>query len=233
MNTQTNIMLDLETLGVSPGCSILSIGAVTFDQNGVGKKFYQAITQESCERAGLVADPDTVAWWKLQSPEAQEAVFNPKDPTTFWWALGLFEEWLSEVCPELGDRIIWGCGAAFDNAILAKAYVIARQERDAQPWKFWNDRCYRTVKALHPDMPMPKRVGTHHNALDDAESQALHLITLPSFQNLFKTEEPLIAAAPDLLEALEEMLDGGLEGPTSQAINQAYAAIAKAKGKKP
>ena len=40
----------------------------------------------------------------------------------------------------------------------------------------------------------------------------------------------LIAAAPELLESLEMMLDGGLEGPTSQSMDMALAAIAKAKG---
>ena len=41
----------------------------------------------------------------------------------------------------------------------------------------------------------------------------------------------LIAAAPDLLEALKMMLEGGLEGPTPQAIETALAAIAKAEGR--
>ena len=34
-----------------------------------------------------------------------------------------------------------------------------------------------------------------------------------------------------LLEALEMMVDGGLEGPTEQAMEMAFAAIAKEKGK--
>ena len=38
----------------------------------------------------------------------------------------------------------------------------------------------------------------------------------------------LISAAPDLLAALKIMLEGGLEGPTPQAIETALAAIAKA-----
>jgi exodeoxyribonuclease VIII len=46
-----------------------------------------------------------------------------------------------------------------------------------QPWRHWNDRCYRTVKSLYPDVKL-ERVGTHHNAVDDAESQARHLIAM-------------------------------------------------------
>lgn len=33
------------------------------------------------------------------------------------------------------------------------------------------------------------KTRTHHNALDDARSQALHLISLPSFQAMCDREE--------------------------------------------
>lgn len=183
-----NFMLDLETLGVSPGCTILSIGAVRFDETGVKEKFYMVIDRKASAAKGFVEDPETLQWWMSQSQEAQDAVFNAPNPRSLE-ALGFFEEWLMHVCPEENERIIWGNGAAFDNAILTKAYEIVYGERDAQPWKFWNDRCYRTVKALHPDMPMQKRTGTHHNALDDAISQAEHLITLPSFRAMCEWEK--------------------------------------------
>lgn len=45
-----------------------------------------------------------------------------------------------------------------------------------------------------------------------------------------EADAKLIAAAPDLLEALEEMMEGGLEGPSKQALELASVAIAKAKG---
>jgi inhibitor of KinA sporulation pathway (predicted exonuclease) len=57
------------------------------------------------------------------------------------------------------------------------------------PWKFYNDRCYRTLKAMYPHIKMPKRTGTHHNALDDAISQVNHLILLPCFQELCAAEK--------------------------------------------
>jgi len=38
-------------------------------------------------------------------------------------------------------------------------------------------------------------------------------------------------AAPDLMEALKMMMEGGMEGPTPQAIETALAAIAKAEGR--
>ena len=71
---------------------------------------------------------------------------------------------------------LWGNGASFDNAILSTAYELCELET-VQPWRFYNDRCYRTVKSLYPEVAMV-RTGTYHNALDDAESQALHLLAM-------------------------------------------------------
>jgi hypothetical protein len=42
---------------------------------------------------------------------------------------------------------------------------------------------------MYPHIKMPARVGTHHNALDDAISQVNHLILLPCFQDLCKAEK--------------------------------------------
>jgi exodeoxyribonuclease VIII len=49
--------------------------------------------------------------------------------------------------------------------------------RPDAPWPFWKDKCYRTVKGIWKDIKLD-RVGTHHNALHDAESQAEHLIAI-------------------------------------------------------
>jgi exodeoxyribonuclease VIII len=72
------------------------------------------------------------------------------------------------------DVKIWGNGASFDNVILANAY---RRNDLNIPWKYYNDRCYRTMKSLAPHIKM-EREGTHHNALSDAISQANHLIRI-------------------------------------------------------
>ena len=69
---------------------------------------------------------------------------------------------------------MWGNGATFDNVILANAY---RGAGLPVPWKFWNDKCYRTIKGFFPQIKL-QRIGTHHNAQDDAESQAWHLINM-------------------------------------------------------
>lgn len=174
-------MLDLETLGTKPGSVILSIGAVKFNRKEVLPGwFHFHVSPADSRYHGLQIEGDTVLWWLTQSDEARKAITESKK-YSLPYVLNEFTKWLEHDCLE-----IWGNGANFDNALLSAAYDACGLER---PWKFWNDRCYRTVKALHPDLPLAKRTGTHHNAVDDARSQAEHLITLPSFQAMCEVEE--------------------------------------------
>lgn len=169
MNTpQKHIMLDLETLGSTPGSVILSIGACEFADGKIASEFYRRIDPESCIRAGLHVDIDTVLWWMKQSDDARLELTKVGDEIEY--VLDAFRIWVfdEKVC------CMWGNGAAFDNVLLAEAY---RKCGIELPWKYSNDRCYRTIKSLHPEIEI-ERTGTHHNALEDAKSQALHLMRI-------------------------------------------------------
>lgn len=161
-----HVMLDLETMGNSAQAPIIAIGAVEFDANGLGHTFYEVVDLESSMRLGLHPDASTIMWWMQQSDEARAAFKRPG--VQLVEALTNFANWLAP------NVELWGNGAAFDNAILSSSYRAANL---MQPWKFWNDRCYRTVKAMYPQIKL-ERVGTYHNALDDAKSQAEHLIQI-------------------------------------------------------
>lgn len=166
----THIMIDLETMGNRPSAPIVSIGACAFEQDGeITSDFYNKISLESAVEHGGVMDPGTVIWWMQQEGNARAEIFNAKGDTIA--ALVRFRDWLGAQ----GDiEGVWGNGAAFDNVILSETYK--RCGMDA-PWPFWLDRCYRTIKSLHPDIPID-RSGTHHNALDDAITQARHLCAI-------------------------------------------------------
>lgn len=161
-----NVMVDLETLDKTATSVIVSVGAVKFDASGISENtFYQVVDIQSCIDLGLTISGDTIAWWMKQSAQAR-AVFQAKgDPLAK--VLVEFGEWLPE-----GAKV-WGNGASFDNAILANAYGVLKVP---QPWDFWNDRCFRTVAAFAPAKKVNK--GIAHNALDDARSQAEHLIKI-------------------------------------------------------
>lgn len=171
--TMRDVMLDLETMGNGPRAAIVAIGAVEFDpETGtVGERFYQAVDLATAVSMGGEMDASTVLWWMQQGDEARAAF--AKGGAHLSKALMDFSTWLHERgAPD--DVRVWGNGAAFDNVILASAYRAAMQ---LQPWRHWNDRCYRTIKAQHPGVKM-ERTGVHHNAADDAESQARHLVAM-------------------------------------------------------
>lgn len=173
MISGNNVMLDLETLGTSPGSAILSIGAVRFGSlpDATGSHIYDRLSVNvslgSCLDAGLTIDADTFYWWLSRSEEARSALTETA-PVALKHALEKFADWIGPKAK------VWGNGADFDNAILAHAYWSLDMR---QPWRFVDSRCYRTVRAQHPDIELD-RIGVYHRAVDDAESQARHLIKI-------------------------------------------------------
>lgn len=171
MSDFKNVMVDLETMGNSSNSAIISIGAVAFNKEIIGPEFYCVVDLESSMKSGASLDASTVMWWMKQS-DAARAQFNSAKTKNLAKALQDFTFYMQGFG---SDKVkLWGNGAAFDNVILSSAYKMCQLK---QPWKFWNDMCYRTLKNMNPDVKMD-RSGVYHNALDDAKSQALHLIKI-------------------------------------------------------
>ncbi len=161
-----NVMIDLETLSTRPTAAVLSIGACYFDENGVGETFYRNIDETL--RHKFHVDKSTVDWWKGQSPQARMGLLI--DQKELVNVLFDFAEWLGfKIAP-----LMWSNGADFDLPILVNLYS---QTGCEPPFKFYNSRCYRTIKNLFPIAPLVRK-GEKHNALDDAVSQAEHLIAI-------------------------------------------------------
>jgi len=176
-----HIMIDLETMGLRPDAAIVSIGAVHFegftDQSldhgavlghndlRVVDTLHVAVSLKSCLDAGLTTDQSTVDWWAKQSAQARSS-WQQEGAPTLLEALTQLSRWAlrdssdRQVCP-------WGNGADFDLVLLKSAYGAIGAD---PPWRYYNHRCYRTVKGLFPVAEVPRQ-GTHHNALDDAMHQ--------------------------------------------------------------
>lgn len=169
-----DVMIDLETLGTVPGCSILSIGAVAFDEFGVSSNhdFYTVINRKSCLAAGLKEDAATLAWWDGRDEAARKVLAEVEKASapSLGTALQIFGDYLNDI----GNVRVWGNGADFDNPIIAVACAAVGLK---QPWPAYNGRCYRTVKAQYKDVKLV-RSGTYHHALDDARCQAEHLVQI-------------------------------------------------------
>lgn len=176
----SHIMVDLETLSTLPNARIIAIGAVKFNPVNVTDKFYQAIALpegveldlDTTDFEGFHSSSSTLQWWSQQGNEAR-AVFSDPAAVQISTALLDFSRW-AQIDSAKSDIRIWGNGASFDNVILSTAYRLCELE---QPWEFWNDRCYRTAKNLNRDVGINRR-GVYHNALDDADSQAQHIIAM-------------------------------------------------------
>lgn len=174
------IMLDLETLATTPDACILSIGAVEFNPYSeeflVRKQFY--VTVDIAQ--GRTISQDTLWWWMQQGKEAQR-VFNPEEARILEDALVDFARWIEEdtdfVHADKKVDEVWSNGADFDIPIILSA---AAELDIVMPWSFRTHRCFRTLRALYPNVKAPAKPETSvsHNALDDAINQArwCHLI---------------------------------------------------------
>ncbi len=172
-----HVMIDIETMGNTPDSAIIALGAVFFDrrEQKLGEEFYRVIDLESSVAAGLRMTPSTVMWWLKQSDQAR-AQFNSMDAVTLQRALAEFADWFTGN----NGTFLWGNGSDFDNIILSNAYKAIQSK---QPWAYYNNRCYRTIKNMFRDVKM-QRTGTYHNALDDAKSQANHYMAICAAHNL-------------------------------------------------
>lgn len=160
-----DVMVDLETLGTSAGCVVLSIGACTLDSSDF---FLCHIDIQDSINHGLFSDPSTVAWWNKQDPLIKERAFSGDIKVVE--ALGRFTDWFARLGPTR-STFIWGNGADFDLPILAAAYKACNMKA---PWEPYNGRCYRTLKNLYKDVKPPTTNPNKHDALADAKFQAQH-----------------------------------------------------------
>lgn len=164
-----HVMLDLETMGLDPNAAIISIGAVHFDKVTLHSEFYTPVSLKSCMDLGLTTTQSTVDWWQRQSVEARMA-WQTEDAPMLLDALSHLTQWLREIGTEK-EICPWGNGADFDLTILGSAHRALGVDPH---WRYYNHHCFRTMKNMFRVADFP-RVGTHHNALDDAKHQAVHL----------------------------------------------------------
>lgn len=190
--SRLNFMIDLETLDLKPSSVIASIGAICFNREEILEKWYRNIYLPSQQINGRTVDVGTVLWWMKQDKEAQADTFFPQEkPDTLRDALADMAGWMRlcfvnwtdfgrnmtwESTDEMDfsrekDVSVWANGIDFDLGILTHAY--AGEGLDL-PWGFRQQSDYRTL-ARHFGVS-GKRIGTHHNALDDAEWAATNLI---------------------------------------------------------
>jgi hypothetical protein len=169
-----HVMHDLETWALSSPIPVLvSLGAVKFDGEKIIDRFHVGVDPADCQRFGLEMEAGTVDWWMHDDRKPARDQLVEIGRVDLYAALDVFSMWVQQTeKDQLGS--VWSNGSSFDNAKLANIY---RKIGIEWPFKHNQEECYRTMKNRWPDVPFT-RIGTHHGALDDAESQAMHLMLI-------------------------------------------------------
>ena len=163
----TSVMLDLETLGTSPDCVILSIGAIKFDPytfKDPHSEFYMKLNVDEQIDMGRSIDESTIMWWSKQESSIQEDAFSESDRKS----IDFFVKELNRYCVAVDD--FWCQGPTFDFVILENLY---RQLERPTPWQYWQIRDSRTVFKMMPIDPRKAIQESAHNALADCYYQAV------------------------------------------------------------
>ncbi len=166
--------IDLETFSTAQNAYITAIGAAMFAPSTgmIVGRFYCVCHCSYHKRYDI--DPATINWWLGQNDEARKSLCDVPDYLTFniHDALHNLSKFLTT---DMLQPVVWGNGATFDISILENAY---NTEGLQIPWKFYNIRDMRTIIDMALSLPGGadalnlERMGTAHNAIDDAEHQA-------------------------------------------------------------
>lgn len=167
-----NLMIDIETLGTQPDAVILQIGWCRFGPGGVMEERHSAsnglidVAVKRQLEMGRTVDAGTLQWWMQQVAEGTPCPIG--GGLDIDYALSDFGRFAKSQGTFFKN--VWANSPSFDCVLLDHAF---RQNRMEFPFSFrtWLD--FRTaMKAMRFDPKTLPRVGTHHNALDDAIWQA-------------------------------------------------------------
>lgn len=159
-----HVMLDHETLDNCASSVIISIGAVRFDPDTDqidDDAYYASVSVDSNLESGRTISESTLIWWMQQSEDAQAVFMEPKQ--TLESALIGFVDWFDDA------EFIWSNGASFDIPQMSSALKGLGM---LAPWKFYNERCVRTLKNLPGMRDVKVDNPLKHNAMQDALAQA-------------------------------------------------------------
>jgi hypothetical protein len=159
-----HLMVDLETMAVTPRAVVLTLGAVHFNPygNGYGDKLYLRFDLDDQDKLNREIDPNTLDWWAKQDPKVMEEAFSPDNRVPLKEAMDQFHKFA------WGCDAFWAHGSLFDIAILEDLY---RQIEKPVPWQYWQIRDTRTIFDLGWDPDMPQ--ASKHDALQDAIRQSV------------------------------------------------------------
>jgi len=157
-------MLDIETLGITPGSIVLEIAAASFKPDGTIKfSIHHRIDILDSLAHGLTADPETCKWHQ----QRRTNIHTPEPAAvTLWHAMSSLRMFIDLEKP----TTIWAWGMDFERAHLQHlAHLIAQP----LPWPYYKSADARTVWNLAFPGKKPER--RPHTALEDVHAQIADL----------------------------------------------------------
>ena len=115
----THGMIDIETLGVDPGCVVLTIGGIKFDPYSNAEPhdgLYIRCNVDEQTELGRTVDENTLAWWNKQDPKIKDEALSDNDRIN----LNEVTRKINKFC--VGLDSIWCQGPTFDFTILENLY---------------------------------------------------------------------------------------------------------------
>jgi len=158
------IHIDLETMDTKPSARILSIGAIC------GTREFYAEIDQSLYDDRFTESKGTKDWWAGQGGFIPTV--TPQSPFEAVSALSTFISSVrNDVVSPVNNLEVWANSPSFDCTILSYHYHVFSI---GQPWKFYEERDVRTVKAFATQMRLHLRPYKNpHHALEDARNQQM------------------------------------------------------------
>jgi hypothetical protein len=184
---KTFLMVDCEALALTANAVVISIGACTYDVDGIKSSIELFPSIAPQVEAGREVDDDTLMWWFAQPEAARNNIIKgERQPIAI--IADEFSDWANDQRAIAGGKDkMWfsAFGIDFDlplvNTLLGKHRTM--------PWEgrpnYRNKMCLRTLNEMYaadinwPDCP------TAHTARQDAINQAMaHISLLQKFPKL-------------------------------------------------
>lgn len=143
----TKIMIDIESMALTPDALVLSIGATEFGLTSTGPQFgeerlYVPTIPEQL-LLGRRVDQNTQRWWAVVEQAAQHHWLKPEVANTYTPINACIE--LAHFIKAKAPGEIWANGPQFDIAVLEHLFA---QCGVAVPWNYSIIRDLRTIRKV-------------------------------------------------------------------------------------
>lgn len=172
MKEVSDLMIDLETLGKGPDAVVISVGACFFNISTaqILGTFYMACTVDDQLEMGRKVDGSTIKFWMTQEGASKKVFHEQAKP--FKDVMTIFSKWVLDTTT-ISKVKAWGNGSIFDISIMESMFEMCKVKT---PWMYNGVMDLRTFKRFVAGGAQVEKLGTNHNALDDAISQAAYVI---------------------------------------------------------